>query len=96
MYEKMMPLAMSQDGFNAAYGGPILNSEWLYFGARFNNWGDMERWYQLPSIAQFRSKLTIVGGRLRISANGACQRRMKATKAASCVRPAFLPVAPPP
>ncbi len=46
MYEKMLPLAMSQDGFNAAYGGPILNSEWLYFGARFNNWGDMERWYR--------------------------------------------------
>ena len=45
---KMVPVAMQQDGFGAVYGGPILNSPWLYFGVRFDSEEQMDAWHLHP------------------------------------------------
>jgi heme-degrading monooxygenase HmoA len=45
----MIPMGMSQPGFNAVYGGTIHDSSWLYFGVRFASQDDMEAWHQHPA-----------------------------------------------
>lgn len=40
-----VPVAMSQPGFVAVYGGPILDSSWLYFGVRFSSAAHMDAWH---------------------------------------------------
>jgi heme-degrading monooxygenase HmoA len=45
---KMVPVAMAQDGFESVYGGPILDSGWLYFGARFASAEQMDAWHRHP------------------------------------------------
>jgi len=52
MQAKMVPLGASQPGFVAVYGGPILDSDWLYFGVRFASESDMELWQQHPQHQQ--------------------------------------------
>lgn len=47
-HHKMLPLAMDQDGFEAVYGGPIRDSRWLYFGARFASAEQMDTWHRHP------------------------------------------------
>ena len=44
----VVPLAMAQDGFRAAYTGPIRNSPWVYFGARFDSEEQMNAWHSEP------------------------------------------------
>ena len=44
----VVPLAMAQDGFRAAYSGPIRNSTWVYFGARFDSEEQMNAWHSEP------------------------------------------------
>lgn len=43
-----MQLAMKQDGFRATYGSPILDSTWVYFGARFDSEEQMNAWHGEP------------------------------------------------
>jgi antibiotic biosynthesis monooxygenase (ABM) superfamily enzyme len=38
-------LAMKQNGFRSTYGGPIMDSAWLYFGARFDSEEKMNAWH---------------------------------------------------
>jgi hypothetical protein len=45
MHEKMLPLATSQPGFVSTYGGPIVDSVWLYASARFATQDDMDKWH---------------------------------------------------
>ena len=45
VHAKMLPVAMEQPGFVSVYGGPILKSTWLYFGARFSSRAQMNAWY---------------------------------------------------
>jgi heme-degrading monooxygenase HmoA len=45
---KMVPVAMEQDGFGAVYGGPILDSTWVYFGVRFDSAEQMDAWHHHP------------------------------------------------
>lgn len=45
VHEKMVPMGMAQRGFIAVYGGPILDSTWLYFGVHFETQQDMENWH---------------------------------------------------
>jgi heme-degrading monooxygenase HmoA len=45
---KMVPVAMQQDGFGAVYGGPILDSTWVYFGVRFDTEEQMDAWHRHP------------------------------------------------
>jgi heme-degrading monooxygenase HmoA len=42
---KVVPLAEKQDGFRAVYGGSILDSAWIYFGARFDSEEQMNAWH---------------------------------------------------
>jgi hypothetical protein len=44
----VVPLAMARDGFRAAYGGPLRNSVWVYFGARFGREEQMNAWQGDP------------------------------------------------
>jgi heme-degrading monooxygenase HmoA len=46
--QRMVPVAASQPGFLAVYGGPIVQSSWLYFGVRFETQADMEAWHLRP------------------------------------------------
>lgn len=46
--DRMMPMAMAQPGFVSVYGGPIVNSSWLYFGVRFETPELMDAWYNVP------------------------------------------------
>jgi hypothetical protein len=39
-----VPVAMEQPGFVSVYGGPILDSTWLYFGVRFDRADAMDAW----------------------------------------------------
>ena len=39
-----VPVAMAQPGFVSVYGGPILDSSWLYFGVRFDGAAQMDAW----------------------------------------------------
>jgi heme-degrading monooxygenase HmoA len=41
----VVPLAMKQDGFRAAYSGPVRDSTWVYFGARFDSEEQMNAWH---------------------------------------------------
>lgn len=45
MQASMVPVATSQSGFVSVYGGPILDSEWLYFGVRFSSADQMDAWH---------------------------------------------------
>jgi hypothetical protein len=45
---KMVPVAMEQDGFGAVYGGPILDSTWVYFGVRFDSAEQMDARHHHP------------------------------------------------
>jgi heme-degrading monooxygenase HmoA len=42
---KVVPLAMEQDGFRAVYSGPVRDSTWVYFGARFDSEEQMNAWH---------------------------------------------------
>lgn len=41
----MVPVAVGQPGFVSVYGGPILDSSWLYFGVRFDSQEQMNAWH---------------------------------------------------
>jgi antibiotic biosynthesis monooxygenase (ABM) superfamily enzyme len=41
-------LAMAQDGFQAAYSGPVWDSTWVHFGARFDSEEQMNAWHGEP------------------------------------------------
>jgi heme-degrading monooxygenase HmoA len=45
---KMVTVAMQQEGFGAVYGGPILDSTWVYFGVRFDSEEQMDAWHRHP------------------------------------------------
>lgn len=49
LQNRMVPIAMSQPGFVSVYGGPILDSEWLYFGVRFESAEQMDAWHRTPA-----------------------------------------------
>ena len=40
-----MPLAAAQPGFRAAYFGPVRDTTWVYFGARFDSDEQMNAWH---------------------------------------------------
>jgi heme-degrading monooxygenase HmoA len=44
----VVPLAMQQRGFRAVYSGPVLDSTWVYFGARFDSEEQMNAWHGEP------------------------------------------------
>jgi hypothetical protein len=44
----VVPLAMEQDGFRSVYSGPIWDSTWVYFGARFDSEEQMNEWHGEP------------------------------------------------
>lgn len=46
LQNRMVPIGMAQPGFVAVYGGPILESDWLYFSVRFANPQQMHDWHQ--------------------------------------------------
>jgi len=48
MQARMVPVGASQPGFVSVYGGPILDSTWLYFGVRFESAAQMDAWHQTP------------------------------------------------
>jgi heme-degrading monooxygenase HmoA/uncharacterized protein (DUF302 family) len=41
----VVPLAAAQPGFRAAYSGPVWDSTWVYFGARFDSEEQMNAWH---------------------------------------------------
>jgi heme-degrading monooxygenase HmoA len=41
----VVPIAMAQPGFRAAYSGPVWDSTWVYFGARFDTEEQMNAWH---------------------------------------------------
>jgi hypothetical protein len=44
----VLPLAMAQDGFRSVYIGPVWDSTWVYFGARFDSEEQMNAWHGEP------------------------------------------------
>ena len=44
----VVPLAMEQDGFRSVYSGPVWDSTWVYFGARFDSEKQMNAWHGEP------------------------------------------------
>jgi heme-degrading monooxygenase HmoA len=44
----VVPLAMEQDGFRSVYSGPVWDSTWVYFGARFDSEEQMNAWHGEP------------------------------------------------
>ncbi|MGS1105426.1 hypothetical protein ACVCNH_04190 [Achromobacter anxifer] len=46
--DALHPVAISQDGFEAVYGGQILDSAWRYVGARYASAEQMDAWHQHP------------------------------------------------
>jgi len=46
--ERIGPVVASQPGFAAVIGGPIHNSEWLYFCGKFDTPSLMDQWYHRP------------------------------------------------
>jgi heme-degrading monooxygenase HmoA len=44
----VVPLAMEQPGFRAVYSGPVWDSTWVYFGARFDSEEQMNAWHGEP------------------------------------------------
>ena len=47
-FAKIAPVAVQQDGFDAIYGGPVLNSTWRHFGVRFDSEEQMNAWHHHP------------------------------------------------
>jgi heme-degrading monooxygenase HmoA/uncharacterized protein (DUF302 family) len=45
---KVVPLAMAQPGFRSVYSGPVRDSTWVNFGARFDSEEQMNAWHALP------------------------------------------------
>jgi heme-degrading monooxygenase HmoA len=45
---KFWPIATSQPGFVSVEVGPIVNSDWLYFGVRFESKTQMDAWHRHP------------------------------------------------
>ena len=41
----VVPLAAAQPGFRAAYFGPVRDTTWVYFGARFDSEEQMNAWH---------------------------------------------------
>ena len=41
----VVPLAAAQPGFRAAYSGPVWDTTWVYFGARFDSEKQMDAWH---------------------------------------------------
>jgi heme-degrading monooxygenase HmoA/uncharacterized protein (DUF302 family) len=41
----VVPLAAAQPGFRAAYFGPVRDTTWIYFGARFDSEEQMNAWH---------------------------------------------------
>ena len=41
----VVPLAAAQPGFRAAYSGPVRDTTWVYFGARFDSEEQMNAWH---------------------------------------------------
>jgi heme-degrading monooxygenase HmoA len=41
----VVPLAAAQPGFRAAYSGPVWDTTWVYFGARFDSEEQMNAWH---------------------------------------------------
>jgi hypothetical protein len=44
----VVPAAMERDAFRAVYGGPVRDSTWVYFGARFGSEEPMNAWHDEP------------------------------------------------
>ena len=44
----VVPLAAAQPGFRAAYFGPVRDTTWIYFGARFDSEEHMNAWHGEP------------------------------------------------
>jgi hypothetical protein len=44
----VVPLAAAQPGFRAAYSGPVWDTTWIYFGARFDSEQQMNAWHSEP------------------------------------------------
>lgn len=44
----VVPLAAAQPGFRAAYFGPVWDTTWVYFGARFDSEEQMDAWHGEP------------------------------------------------
>ena len=44
----VVPLAEAQPGFRAAYSGPVQDTTWVYFGARFDSEEQMNAWHGEP------------------------------------------------
>ena len=42
---KVVPLAAAQPGFRTAYFGPVRDTTWVYFGARFDSDEQMNAWH---------------------------------------------------
>jgi hypothetical protein len=53
----VVPLAMEQDGFRSVYSGPVWDSTWVYFGARFDS-EQMNAWHGEPQHRVMRRRLT--------------------------------------
>lgn len=47
-HDALHPVAVSQDGFESAYGGEILDSAWRYVGVRFASAEQMDAWHNHP------------------------------------------------
>jgi len=47
-HDALHPVAVSQDGFESAYGGQILDSAWRYVGVRFASAEQMDAWHNHP------------------------------------------------
>jgi heme-degrading monooxygenase HmoA/uncharacterized protein (DUF302 family) len=41
----VVPLAAAQSGFRSAYSGPVRDTTWVYFGARFDSEEQMDEWH---------------------------------------------------
>jgi heme-degrading monooxygenase HmoA len=44
----VVPLAAAQPGFRAGYSGPVWDTTWVYFGARFDSEEQMNAWHGEP------------------------------------------------
>ncbi|MGB3431045.1 hypothetical protein [Achromobacter sp.] len=47
-HDALHPIGVSQDGFESAYGGEILDSAWRYVGVRFASAEQMDAWHNHP------------------------------------------------
>ena len=44
----VVPLAAAQPGFRTGYSGPVWDTAWVYFGARFDSEEQMNAWHGEP------------------------------------------------